>query len=201
MRLGYCVRGVIFLGVSICCYGDPTNQFHAIELTVSAGEKLVEEFYKHLGSDTTATNHPDIFTRDTLGGRGLKKDVEAQKRWEFVLNNKELFLCERYVMANRYPPEDFIRHAGKETRFFVPEGKTFIDGRLSVTLVASLSNNAEGVWKEITFPIVLDEESNSLRIQFENIKINGILIDPYADFERKPTNFYERLGFRKKGKS
>ncbi|MCF7855313.1 MAG: hypothetical protein K9N51_10990 [Candidatus Pacebacteria bacterium] len=169
---------------------------------VQAGFALVDQFYNALLTDSSVAECPDIFASDALEpapSDHTPKTVLAE-RWQFLRANRSLFLTDRYESGEFYHPEDFFSKSRKMIAFFnPPKGKHYTEGFLYITLVSTVARTgADGIYKEIAFPIVPAGTPGEYKIEFLGIKINGVLLDMYGDFERD-YDLWNRLGFSREG--
>lgn len=165
----------------ICAeYDDSTK-------VIRLGYKLVENFYSCLTSDSKQDFCSKIFTTTSY----LPKN-EVDMIWKYSKKNKQLFVWK----TNAINEADTFKWARKTISYYNPRNLDRIcDGYLYISLVHTLSDRFySGIYKEIAFPIVKDETSGEYKIEFRNIKINGIIIDFENEFVRD-FDIIENLGF------
>jgi hypothetical protein len=168
--------------VGICA--DPDDGTKAIK----AGYMLVENFYSCLTSTLKRDSCGKIFTNSPY----LPKN-EIDLIWEYANKNKQLFVPNSDTIKDK----DFFKRSRRTISYFNPRNiERISDGYLYITVVHTLMGRFySGIYKEIAFPIVKDEISGEYRIEFRNIKINGIIIDFDNEFERD-FDIIENLGFK-----
>lgn len=154
---------------------------------VKAGYILVENFYSCLTSDLQQVFCGKLFTNTP---NEPKKELDLI--WSFSNKNKQLFLRH----SENIKDKDFYKRARKTVSYYNPRNLDRIsDGYLYITVVHTLPDRFySGIHKEIAFPIIKDETTGEYRIEFRNIKINGIIIDVDNEFVRD-FNIIEALGF------
>lgn len=165
---------------------------------VQAGLALVEQFYNVLLTNSPVAECSDVFASDALDPAPSvqpPKEVLVE-RWRFLRMNRSLFLTDRFENSEFYRPVDFFSKSRKMISFFnPPEAKPYTEGLLYITLVSTVARvGADGVYKEIAFPIVPAETPGEYKIEFIGIKVNGVLLDMSGDFERA-YDLWNRLGF------
>lgn len=168
---------------------------------IEIGFKLIEKFYDELLKEKLPLESVDIlevnYPLRSINNNNFKEEIYL---WKYFKKNKALFLTERYTKERLKKNENsFYSKSIKVVSFYnINREKLckdlYYQGILEIKLVSTIS--PEGVFKEITFPIIYDDNSKSYRIQWSSIKINGIIIDPYGELNR-PINydFYNKLGF------
>lgn len=182
--------------------GEQSGETHTTA-SLKRAMGTVEEFYRVLLSESPPDKCPDIFTSDFRSG------VTTTEMWQFLRSRRELFLTERFEKGPFHKPEEFVRKATKTISFFNPwdveevvkmkwntDKKRNPSGLLYITLVTVLS---DGIFKEIAFPLVMSESTGEYRIEFDLIKVNGVLIDAYGNYKRD-FDLFDQLGFRKGNK-
>jgi len=155
---------------------------------IKAGYKLVENFYSCLTLGTSQGFCDKVFLDDPY----LSKN-EVVSIWKYLSENKKLFVYKSNVIKEK----DFFKWSRKTVSYFNPKNLDKIsDGYLYITVVHTLPNQFySGIYKEIAFPIVKDDTCGEYRIEFRNIKINGIIIDFDNEFTRD-FDIVENLGFK-----
>jgi hypothetical protein len=170
----------------------------AMDQNVQAGLVLVEQFYNALLTNSPVDECPDIFASDALDpdpSVQAPKDVLSE-RWRFLRVNRSLFLADSFENGKFYRPTDFFGKSRKMISFFnSPPARHYTEGLLYITLVSTVARvGADGVYKEIAFPIVPAGTPGEFRIEFLGIKVNGVLLDMSGEFERA-YDLWTRLGF------
>lgn len=155
---------------------------------VKEGYNLVETLYSCITSDILPDSCNDIFYIAPYRPKNEIKSIFA-----YLHKNKELFITNSDTIKDT----DFFKWSRKTVSYYNPKNLDKIsDGNLYITVVHTLSNHSNsGIYKEIAFPIVKEENTGDYKIQFFNIKVNGILIDYENDFIRD-FDIVEALGFK-----
>ena len=172
-------------------------------IRVQEGLKLVETFYTFLLSDAELKDCPDIFTSSDseIKVGEITKKTALIAEWEFFRNNKELFLFLSLYCENE-PLVDIkdIMSQGLRGYYFLnpPPGNDHItEGHLYI-VISGFTRSAEGILKQMFFPIEYDDDKNSYAISPGGIKINGLPVNyNYPEVEsEKNFDMFERLGFK-----
>lgn len=183
----------LFLGALLYVGRDDSKTKNQIDPT--QGMNLIRRFYAELLSENSLEECADLFDvspekRDT--DRELKKLTE---KWKYLRKNKRLFFTEQFSKSKFHSEKDFVDKARKGYWYFnPPKEESITGGWLFITLSSTLSKEQDGVWKDIAFPIVRDEETNVIKLGFYGIRINGVLLDPEGTTKRN-YNLFDRLGF------
>jgi hypothetical protein len=185
--------------VLLCVFPSQAEQDIQTNVKVNAGMRLIEEFYMSLLTNNPIEQCPAIFAPDSLG---VAPDRQQEKmnlcrKWEFLRENKKIFLTEPFENNEFYLPQDFFRKSRKVISFTNPTQGDYTSGHLYITLLSTVTSGCkDGVFKEISFPIAPVEGTDGYKIEFFLIKINGALLDPYGEFQRD-YDLWVRLGFKK----
>lgn len=165
----------------ICASADSNKS------AVKEGYKLVEKFYDCVVSGVVTDTCNNIFYIATY-----RDANEISSLWSYIKNNKKLFMPKNLKINER----DFFKISRKAVSFYNPRNVDDIfSGQLYISIVHTLSDEAySGIHKEISFPIIKDENNGDYKIQFFNIKINGIIIDYDGNFVRN-FDLIKLLGF------
>jgi len=185
---------LLFLLVSFHSVNSDNSNNNQI---VAHGFKLIESFYKYLLSDRLPEKNTNLFHGIYSSSPERNLLQEEIFLWKYFRDNQSLFLTDRYKSGKYYNEKDFYSKSKKMISYFnPPKGKPVTDGLLYITLVSTTAKSgSDGVYKEIAFPIVLDEDTNSYKIEWISIKVNGVHIDPYSSFKRN-FELFKRLGFK-----
>lgn len=157
---------------------------------IKAGSKLIENFYTCITSGIVSETCSNIFFLAPY-----RPQDESKTMWKYLLKNKKLFIPQNSNAGEN----DFFKRSRKTISYFNPPSLDNVtDGQLYITIVHTLSNNIySGIYKEIAFPIIKDDKSGDYKIQFFNIKVNGIIINYDNNFVRD-FDIIEALGFKMK---
>lgn len=155
---------------------------------IKAGYILVDNFYTCLTTDLKQ----DFCSKIFINAPYLPKN-QIDLIWNYAKNNKQLFI----IKSDTTKDKDFFKKTRKTISYFNPRNLDRIsDGYLYITIVHTLPDRFySGIYKEIAFPIVKDEPSGEYKIEFRNIKINGIIIDIDNEFVRD-FDIVQNLGFK-----
>ena len=178
----------------LCVFSSRAEQGVLIDIKVKAGMRLVEKFYEALLTNSPVEQCPAIFSPDSPDKQ--QDEIYLRRKWEFLRNNKKLFLTEPFENNEFYRPQDFFQKSRKIVSFTNPtQGDHYTSGHLYITLLSTVTLGCrDGVFKEISFPIAPVEGTDEYKIEFFLIKINGVLLNPYGEFQRN-YDLWVRLGF------
>jgi hypothetical protein len=168
---------------------------------IETPQQLVTSFYETLLAEVLTSEVPEIFSESaTIASalklpslEGVQDNVQATKDvWQYFRANKNLFLF------NGVEPSQTLKKCRLNYCFVAfSNPSTFFDGIFCVELTAPLSTGGkEGVYKQIRLPLKKNDAPTGPRylIQVSMITVNGVMIDPSREFDRKG-NLYQQLGF------
>lgn len=167
--------------------------------TLNAAYGLVDRFYGCLFDEFDEVKCRGILDDTSLTATQIQTvKTRGDERWHYLKGHWTMFITPRYGSRDEKGKREFFSKAAKSVTYFnIRDVKELTYGEMYLSLSSTtMGAGRDGIYKEVSFPIVCDQKKGEYRIRFLGIKINGILIDPYREFISREFDLLEKLGIR-----